>query len=94
MEENIYTEVSQRLARIEEKLNNIENMKKDVDEVRLEINTVKGEVNLLKAKDEIKDKELKELKDSNKWLIRAIIIEVIGIVSAATVAILSSGLMG
>ena len=84
MEENIYTEILQRLVKIETKIDNIEKIKDDVD-------SLKGKIIELQAKDESQAKEIKELKDTNKWLIRTIAGEVIGIVIAVIIAAIAMG---
>lgn len=77
LDEKLLAEVVQRLTRIEVKLEEIIDVKKDVE-------TLKGEVIELRAKDMAQEKEIIELKDSNKWITRA----VIGAVITASVGLL------
>ena len=66
MDEKLLSEVVQRLTRIEVKLEEIIDVKKDVERL-------KGEVIKLEEKDISQEKEIAELKDSNKWLTRAVV---------------------
>lgn len=66
MEHDIYTEMIQRLTKIEVKLDNIEKIKEDVE-------ALKGKIIELQTRDEIQSKEIKELKDRNTWLLRTTI---------------------
>lgn len=66
LDEKLLAEVVQRLTRIEVKLEEIIDVKKDVE-------NLKGEVIELRAKDMAQEKEIIELKDSNKWITRAVI---------------------
>ena len=77
LDEQLLAEVVQRLTRIEVKLEEIIDVKKDVE-------NLKGEVIELRAKDMAQEKEIIELKDSNKWITRA----VIGAVITAAVGLL------
>ena len=77
LDEKLLAEVVQRLTRIEVKLEEIIDVKKDVE-------NLKGEVIELRAKDMAQEKEIIELKDSNKWITRA----VIGAVITAAVGLL------
>ena len=92
MDTGMFNEVLQRLATIEAKLDNIENVKKDVEDVRLEVSDLKGEVNLLKAKDEIKSKEIEELKAKNKKAIEIIIGELVAIGTAIVLGCIKMGI--
>lgn len=66
MDEKLLAEVVQRLTRIEVKLEEIIDVKKDVERL-------KEEVIELRAKDIAQEKEITEIKDSNKWITRAVI---------------------
>ena len=92
MENSIFNELLQRLTKIETKLDNIENMKKDVEDVRIEVSDLKSEVNLLKAKDEMQGREIKDLKDTNKWLTRTLIGELIGLGLAVLIGCIKMGI--
>lgn len=85
MDENIYNEILQRLVKIEVKIDNIEKVKEDVDALKSKIIT-------LQAKDESQAKEIAELQDTNKWLSRTIIAEIIGIVIAVIVGCIKIGI--
>lgn len=66
MDDNLYSEILQRLTRIEVKLDQMEDTKKEVNQLKLDVLK-------LQEKDTQQQKELDEIKDSNKWLKRAII---------------------
>jgi predicted RNase H-like nuclease (RuvC/YqgF family) len=82
---NFVNEFIERLARIEVKIDNIEKIKDDVEELKRENVSVKSQV-------ESQDKEIKALKDTNKWLIRLLITELAGIITTIAIAIINSGI--
>ena len=75
MDQELINEILQRLVRIETKLDQIEDVKNDVMQTKLDI--VK-----LQEKDEKQQTELNELKDSHKWLSRAILGAIISMVAS------------
>jgi len=80
LDENLLSEVVQRLTRIEVKLEEIINIKEDVD-------MLKGQVIELTQKDIAQEKEIIELKDSNKWLTRVVIGAIFTVITGIIVAI-------
>lgn len=86
MDEKLLSEVVQRLTRIEVKLEEIITIKKDVEDLKCEVVE-------LRAKDTAQEKEIMELKDSNKWLTRLTIGAIFTVITGIIVA-LAKGLMG
>ena len=78
-------EFIERLARIEVKIDNIEKVKDDVEFLKRENVAVKSAV-------ETQDKEIKSLKDTNKWLVRLLITELVGIATTIGFALINSGI--
>lgn len=79
MEDNnkTYTEIIERLAKIEVKIDDIKGLKENIDKHSVEITEIKSSL-------ENQQKEIDEINESNKWLKRA----VIGAVITASVGII------
>lgn len=65
MEDKLLNEIVQRLVAIETKLESLINLKSDVDDI-------KKEIIILEEKDKQQERDIQELKETNKWLSRAI----------------------
>lgn len=83
---NFVNEFIERLARIEVKIDNIEKIKDDVEQLKRENVSVKSQV-------ESQDKEIKALKDTNKWLVRLLFAELAGIGSTIVISLINSGIV-
>jgi predicted RNase H-like nuclease (RuvC/YqgF family) len=83
---NFVNEFIERLARIEVKIDNIEKIKDDVEQLKRENVSVKSQV-------ESQDKEIKALKDTNKWLVRLLITELAGVITTIAIAIINAGVI-
>ena len=68
MEDNnkTYTEIIERLAKIEVKIDDIKSLKENIDKHSVEITEIKSSI-------ENQQKEIDEINESNNWLKRAVI---------------------
>lgn len=78
-------EFIERLTRIEVKIDNIEKVKDDVEQLKRENVAVKSTV-------ETQGKQILALQDTNKWLIRTLIAELISIGITILVACVNAGI--
>lgn len=76
MEDKTYTEIIERLAKIEVKIDDFKGLREGLDRHSVELTEIKGSL-------ENQQKEIEEMRESNKWLRRAFI----GALITATVGI-------
>ena len=77
MEDKTYIEIIERLTKIEVKIDDIKRLKDDLNHHAVEITEIKASL-------ENQQKEIKEIKENNQWLRRA----VIGAIVTATIGVI------
>ena len=77
MEDKTYIEIIERLTKIEVKIDDIKRLKDDLNHHSVEITEIKSTL-------ENQQKEIKEIKENNQWLKRA----VVGALITATIGVI------
>lgn len=82
---NFQNEFIERLTRIEVKIDNIEKTKDDVEQLKRENVATRSKV-------DSHEKQILALQDTNKWLVRTLIAELISIGITVIIACINSGM--